>query len=131
MSRKALLAWLTSSLVACGGDSIISPEEIQQRLVVENVTYAWEGPSQRVGHVVARVLVQNPGRGISDNTYVTLRVIVFDASGNPLGENDDLKRGFLANTQELFEINFWNLDSPADLPRIASESLFWETEPVQ
>lgn len=123
MKRLTLVYTCLFAMISCGQDTLLTPNQLDQSLTVENVAFE---PKNIIASITGsvdlnltvgkptrgKVLVRNSGNDFSNSRGVKMTIIVYDAEGRPLDSGSDTKYGILGNGRStLFELT---LEPPHD-----------------
>ena len=117
MNRIVSLLVCTMALIGCGQDTLLSPNQLDQSLTVENVAFE---PKNIIASIsgsidlnltvgkptLGKVLVRNAGNDFTKNQGIKMTIIVYDEEGRPLDSGNNTQYGILGNGRmTLFELS--------------------------
>ena len=117
MKRVICLLIGLTALIGCGQDTLLSPNQLDQNLSVENVAFE---PKNIIASItgsvdlnltvgkptLGKILVRNTGTDFTTDQGIKMTIIVYDEQGRPLDSGTDTKYGVLGNGRmTLFELS--------------------------
>lgn len=123
MKHLICLFVCVTALIGCGQDTLLSPNQLDQNLSVENVAFEPKNIIASISGSVdlnltvgkptlGKILVRNTGVDFTNKQGIKMTIIVYDEQGRPLDSGTDTKYGILGNGRmTLFELS---LEPPHD-----------------